>query len=262
MNIKLEDLEINNYKIYQDKDSFNFGIDAVLLSNFALRMYGMVGSSLKICDLCSGAIPIPLIMYAKRNQFLKDDICIDAFEIDKDSCGLADKSLDYNKENVDDAKNIKSRINIYCDDIKNIITDKEKYKSFYDSYDMITVNPPYMKKGSAIVNLSDKKIAARHEVFITFEEIVKASSLLLKSNKKLYIINHSERFTEISDTLKKYSFEIKKAEFIYPSIDKPSNLVLIEAVKDASEGIKILEPIVIYDDSGNYTEKVLKIYGK
>ena len=39
-NIKLENLEINDYMIYQDKDSFNFGIDAVLLANFALRECG------------------------------------------------------------------------------------------------------------------------------------------------------------------------------------------------------------------------------
>ena len=60
--IKLENLEINDYMIYQDKDSFNFGIDAVLLANFALREAGANSSSLHICDFCTGALPIPLIM--------------------------------------------------------------------------------------------------------------------------------------------------------------------------------------------------------
>lgn len=43
--IKLENLEINDYMIYQDKDSFNFGIDAVLLANFALREVGGLARS-------------------------------------------------------------------------------------------------------------------------------------------------------------------------------------------------------------------------
>lgn len=265
MNIKLEDLEINNYKIYQDKDSFNFGIDAVLLANFALRNYGMVDTKkavLNICDLCSGDLPIPLIMYAKRKEFLNNNIHIDAYEIDKAQVELSQKSLTENQKAIADAKNILSDISIYNIDINEILIDNVKYKNIYESYDMITCNPPYMKKGSAIVNADDRKTIARHEVSITLDDICKITSKILKSNKKFYMVHHSERFTEIVSALKKYNMQVKKAEFIYPSIDKISNLVLIEAVKDASEGIKILEPIIIYDEKGAYAEKVLKIYGK
>ena len=291
-NIKLENLEINGYMIYQDKDSFNFGIDAVLLANFALREFN-VGARLarpygglqskflkeasqgveskensrdiypiRICDFCTGALPIPLIMYAKRHMLLKPFVKIDAFEIDKEQVDLCNKSIVYNKENVEDAKNIDDDISVINDDIKNIFNDREKYKSMYESFDMITCNPPYIKVGSGITNLSDKKIIARHEVLITFEEICRAASLLLKSNKKFYIVHHSERFTEICSILKSYSFEIKKVQFIYPSIDKQSTLCLIEAVKNAKSGIKVLEPIIIFKKDGNYSKKVINIYGK
>lgn len=249
MNIKLEDLEINNYKIYQDKDSFNFGVDAVFLANFALQnidaaSYARPDTVMKICDFCTGNLPIPLIMYAKRKDFIPCKINIDAIEINEEQVKIAKDSLNYNYENISDAKDILSDINIYNDDIKNIISDK-KYKS--ESYDAITCNPPYMKKGSALVNDDDKKMIARHEILITFDEICKAASYLLKSNKKFYIVHHSERFTELIETLKKYSFEVKKAQFIYPYIDKLSNLVLIEAVKNANEGVKVLPPIIMYN---------------
>ncbi len=263
-NIKLENLEINGYHIYQDKDSFNFGIDAVLLANFALRE-GSQASPLqviKICDFCTGALPIPLIMYAKRKMFLNENVKFTAFEIDKGQVELCKKSLEYNKTNVEDAKNIDEDIEVINDDIKNIFNDREKYKSMYETFDMITCNPPYIKAGSGITNLNDKKIAARHEVLITFEEICKAASLILKSNKKFYIVHHSERFTELSEILKSNSFEIKKVQFIYPNIDKSSTLCLIEAVKNAKSGIKVLEPIIVFENDGYYTKKIEKIYGK
>ena len=37
MNIRLDDLQTKGYFIYQDTDSFCFGIDAVLLSSFAAK---------------------------------------------------------------------------------------------------------------------------------------------------------------------------------------------------------------------------------
>lgn len=100
-NIKLENLEIDGFHLYQDKTNFNFGIDAVLLANFALRESNLVRASsanpftrvscaspksvrasyaspktirasyaspTKICDLCSGTLPIPLIIYAKSRM--------------------------------------------------------------------------------------------------------------------------------------------------------------------------------------------------
>ena len=263
-NVKLENLEINGYMIYQDKDSFNFGIDAVLLANFALRRYSSVNktSNVSICDFCTGTLPIPLIMYAKRQNFLGEKVNFSAFEIDKEQVDLCNKSILYNKESVSDAKDIDKDIRVYNDDIKNIINDKDKYKNLFESFDVVTVNPPYTKKGSGLVNENDKKVIARHEIFITFDEICKAANLLLKPNKKFYIIHHSERFTELCETLKKNFFEAKFVQFIHPSIDKKSNLCLIEAVKNANPGVTIMEPIIIYEKDGNYTESVLQIYGK
>lgn len=276
MNIKLENLEINGYMIYQDKDSFNFGIDAVLLANFALReFYGaratrsfadayekMTQPAIKICDFCTGALPIPLIMYAKRKTFLGDNVKIDAFEIDDEQTELCMKSILYNKENVTDAKKLDDDIKVFNDDIKNIFLDKEKYKNLYESYDMITVNPPYNKKGSGIINLNDKKIVARHEVSITFDDICKAARLILKSNKKFYLIHHSERLSEIILALKSNSFEVKKLQFIHQDVSKSSNLVLIEAVKGANSGLSVLPPIIVFENDGNYTQNILNIYGK
>lgn len=266
MNKVLEELE-NGYKIYQDKDSFNFGVDAVLLSNFVIYEYGVIPDNkminengLNICDLCTGSLPIPLLLYARRKEHLIENIKILAFEIDKEQVDICNDSILYNFANVDDinsdGKSIKDNIIVINDDVKNIYLNKEKkfnyfvgkekvYKNLYETFDIVTCNPPYIKKGSGIVNVNDKKKLARHEYSVEFDDICKVVGLILKSNKKFYFIHHTERLTELLITLKKHNLEPKKLKFIYTNTEKAASLVLIEAVKNGSEGMTILKPEIL-----------------
>ena len=57
MNLRLDDLQIKNYYIYQDTDSFCFGVDAVLLANFMAKF---IKRNDKLIDLCSGSGIIPI----------------------------------------------------------------------------------------------------------------------------------------------------------------------------------------------------------
>ena len=179
MNIKLDDLEVNNYMIYQDRDAFCFGLDSVLLANFFLKNINVVNDSINICDLCSGNIIIPLIIYAKRKNYNLNKVKISAFEIDNDQVIISNKSLDYNLKND---KDIKDDIKVYNEDIKNIIINKDKYKNLYNTFDAITVNPPYIKSGSGEFNENDKISVAKHEVYLSFNDIVEVLFILKKIN--------------------------------------------------------------------------------
>ena len=253
---RLDDLEIRGYKIYQDREKFCFGIDAVLLANFSLKSIGYKNQSpMYIADLCSGTLPIPLIMYAKRNIDMK----ISAFEIDKDQVEISKKSIWENK-NIDES--IVDDIELFNIDIKNIVDEKYKYLDLYNKFDMITCNPPYIKDIGGEKNEKENMSYSKHEVYITFDDICKVASLLLKSNKKFCIVHRTNRLSEIISTLKKYKLEPKTVQFVHPYKNKISNLVLIEAVKCGREETKVLEPIIVFNENSEYTEEVLKIYGK
>lgn len=251
---RCDDLEIKNYKIYQESDGFCFGIDSVLLANFALRNIKSK-DKIKLCDLCSGNIVVPLILYSKR----KNEMNIKAIEINEKQLALAKKSIMLNKS-IDE--NIDKDIELINDDINNILVDKQKYKNDYSNYDIVTVNPPYIKDGSGIKNDYDDKIIARHEVKIKFDDICKISYQLLKSKKSLFIVHRANRLSELIWTLKNNKLEPKQIQLIHPYINKDANLVLIEAIKDGNEETKILNPIVIYEEENVYTKEVLEIYGK
>ena len=253
---RIDDLEIRNYKIYQDSDSFCFGVDSVLLANFALRnIRNKNNQRLRVADLCTGNIAVALIFYAKKDF----DAHIDCIDIDEYQLSLAKKSIEINKS-IDE--NIVNDINIINDDINNILVDKERYKSFLSSFELITINPPYIKEGKGLQSENEKKLYARHELKISFDTICKISYNMLKSNKSLYLVHRTNRLSEIISTLKSNNLEPKTIQFVHAFKDKPSNLFLLEAIKDAGEETKVLEPIIIYEKENVYTKEVLDIYGK
>ena len=61
---------------------------------------------------------------------------------------------------------------------------------------------------------------------------------------------------------RKYKLEPKEIRFVQPKRDKAPNEVLIKAVKHGGRFLKVLEPLIVYKDNGEYTDEILKIYGK
>ena len=54
--------------------------------------------------------------------------------------------------------------------------------------------------------------------------------------------------------------EPKKFQLVYPYENKPANLVLIEAVKDAKPMLHPMEPLIIYTKERNLTNRLKSVY--
>ena len=229
----------NNLKIVQNKNYFNFSLDSVLLPNFA----SITPNTKMILDMCTGNAPIPLILSKKTNAK------IIGVEIQKEIFELAKESIKINNLN---------NIELINKDIKDIVNDYET-----DTFDLITCNPPYFRYNKeSILNDNEVKSIARHELSITLDDIFKISKKLLKNGGSICIVHRTERLIEILETMKKYNIEPKRIQFIYPKIDKESNLVLIDGRKNGKTGLKLLKPLIVHNEDGSYTNEVLNIFGK
>ena len=49
---------------------------------------------------------------------------------------------------------------------------------------------------------------------------------------------------------------------IHPSAKKAPNIVLVEGQRDGGAFLKWEEPLYVYDENGNYSEEIDKIYGR
>lgn len=242
---RLDDLNLNGLKVYQETDYFCFGIDSVLLANFV----NSNSNKNNIIDLCSGSGVIPIILSAKK----KNNKII-AVELQKEMYELLDENIKIN--------NLSDKIVGINEDINNINKIQKYVEDIIGNktVDIIVCNPPYKKQGTGIVNENDVKYVARHEVKCNIEDIFKTSSKLLKSKGKLYLVHKPDRLVDLFEKARKYKLEPKTIRFVHPTSTKAPTIVLIEYIKDGGNELKILDPLIEYNDDGTYTDEIYEIY--
>ncbi len=236
-NERIDDLQLNNLKIIQNSDWFCFGIDSILLSGFATEIH----NSSKIIDLGTGTGILPILLSEKIK---KSEIV--GVEVQKEVADMAKRSIELN--------NLESRIEIINKNIKEL-----EYK---EEFDAVVTNPPYKEKDTGLINSNKVKLISRHEVEGELEDFIKVSSKVLKNKGNMYMVNRPERIVDIFEYCRIYKLEPKEMRMVYSKVKSKPTLVLIKATKNANKYLKVKEPLYIYDEEGNYTEEVLKIYNK
>jgi tRNA1(Val) A37 N6-methylase TrmN6 len=233
----IDDLQLEGLKLIQKKDGFKFGIDAVLLSDFAY-----IKRNHEVIDLCTGTGIIPFLIYGK---YKPQHVC--GLEIQEDMVCMAKRSVKLNT--------LEGNISFYNEDLKNIDYLKQLKK-----FDVVTVNPPYKLNNSGIINPNDKLAIARHEILCNLEDVIYASRILLKDNGRLFMIHRPERLADIFTLMRKYKIEPKRVKMIHPKVGKAPNIVLVEGQRDGGSYLKWEPPLYVYDDNGKYTKEIDSIY--
>ena len=151
--------------------------------------------------------------------------------------------------------NLQDKVTIDQGDVKNT---EALYRA--SSFDVVTVNPPYMNDGGGLKNGFSPKTIARHEVLCTLEDVISASARLLAPQGRLYMVHRPHRMTDIMVTLRKYRLEPKRLRFVHSFADREPVMVLIEAVSNGRPMVKVMPPLVVYKDDRSYTDEIMKIY--
>lgn len=235
----LEDLQLSGLSVIQKKDGFRFGIDAVLLSDFAkdIRAFEML-------DMCTGCGIVPVLLSGKTNipKIFGLEIQEEVFEMAKRTVELNDLSerVFYEKGDI-----------------------KEGHKIYGKRrFSLITCNPPYMPKGTAVENELTEKVIARHEVLCTLEDVIKSASELLKQQGHLVLVHKPTRLADILCLMRQYGIEPKRVRFVHKKTDAEPSLVLVDGAFKGGRELRILPPLYLYNEIGEETEELKRIYGK
>ena len=235
---RLDDLQVNGYEIIQHPGKLCFGMDAVLLSNFARVKKGE-----RVLDLGTGTGIIPILMTAKT-----DGEAFVGLEIQEESADMARRSVSHNQ--------LDEKVEIVTGDIK------EAANIFgLASFDVITTNPPYMIGQHGIANESDTKAIARHEVLCTLDDILRESARILKPRGRFYMVHRPFRLAEILSKMVEVGIEPKRMRMVHPFIDKEPNMVLIEGMRGANSRMTVERPLIVYKEVGVYSDELLGEYG-
>ena len=171
---RLDDLQIKGYQVLQKTEGFCFGMDAVLLSDYA-----RVKKNAVVMDLCSGTGVIPILLEAKYPLE-----SVTGLEIQEAYVEMAGRSIAMNGQ--------EKKIRMVRGDVREV---KDRYPQ--DSFDYVTCNPPYVTGDHGLTNLSYDIAVARHEILCSLEDVVRSSAWLLKHGGHLVMVHRPYRLAEI-----------------------------------------------------------------
>ncbi|MBE4906649.1 tRNA1(Val) (adenine(37)-N6)-methyltransferase [Bacillus luteolus] len=238
---RLDHLLGENLRIIQSPSVFAFSLDTVLLAKF---VYVPIQKG-NLLDLCTGNGVIPLLL-SKRT---KGDIT--GVEIQQRIYSMAKRSIEFNK--------LSTQIKMIHGDIKDMPKELGHGK-----YDIVTCNPPYFPTPKQDeINENEHLAIARHEIHCTLEDVIRVSSQLVKQGGKVAFVHRPGRLLDIVTLMRKYRLEPKRLQFVYPKAGKEANTLLIEGIKDGKPDLKILQPLIVYNEENEYTKELQTIlYGE
>jgi tRNA1Val (adenine37-N6)-methyltransferase len=239
-NERIDNLEYEGLKIIQNTQGFCFGIDSILLSNFASD----IKKESRIIDLGTGTGVIGILLSAKTKA--REVV---GLEIQQEVYEMAKRSVKLN--------HLEEKVTLINANIKEIENGLD-----IGTFDAVVTNPPYKKDNTGLKNENEKKLISRHEITAHLDDFIRIASKILKDKKDFYMVHRPERLADIMVTLRKYKLEPKKIQFVHPSLGKEPNLILIKATKNANPFLRVEKPLYVYKENGEYTDEILKIYGR
>lgn len=237
---RIDDLQYKGLKIIQDNSGFCFGIDSIILTEFAKD----IRENAIVIDMGTGTGVIGTLLCEKTK--LKKVIGI---EIQQDVADMAIRSIKMNK--------LEEKFEVVNQNIKDIFEKKVLSKNYAD---VVITNPPYKKYGEGLQNVNKKKLISRHEITATLSDFIETAAKLLKDKGSFYMVHKPERLADIIEIMRKNKIEPKKIRLVYPNKEKKCNLILIKGIKGGNKFLEIESPLCVYDDNGEYSKEIKDIY--
>lgn len=217
----------NGYYCFTDENN-KITYDPLLLADFA-------DVSARHLDLCCGNGIIALLMHKKGCG------CITGIDFDEKAIELA-----------------KSGSKISNCDIEFLLGNVRELSKLIpkESFDSITVNPPYFRDG--IKSKNTRKNEIRSETSLELNECLNSAAFALKKDGRLYLCHRFDRCRDVEDALKRNGFYLRKVRCVADSKDKDPFLILFEATKFQTRYIHMND--LILKMNGEYTAEAKRIF--
>jgi len=247
---RIENTGFGNIKLIQDSEQFCYGVDAVILADFA---YSFCPDFTDAADLGTGNGIIPFIL-SHKNNFAN----IVGVEVQKDVTELAIRSCEMN--------GLEARVDFVTADVLDIANGKadncyvpgEGLKK--SSKDIVTCNPPYFTKGGAIPSSCKAKFIARHETTAQLEDFIRAAEFLLRRKGHFFMVHRPSRLADIFYYCRKYGLEPKDMRMVVPKPGEVPNILLLHCVKGGGKELNVMKELSVYSEDGSYSDEIEKIY--
>lgn len=162
-------------------------------------------------------------------------------------CEIQKSFQEFSKRN---AKCNDIETNMYCGSFLQIDFDKQ--------FDMCVSNPPFYHS-NVIKSENENLKIARYNDSLPLDSFIKKVSKILSHNGKFFFCYDVKQLSQIVKVLESYKLNIESLQFVHPKKQKDATLVLVYARKNSKSLLKVLNPLIVFDDN-EFTDEVQEIY--
>lgn len=220
-------------------DLHTFGTDALALAHFAAPKKRTVA-----CDLGSGCGVIPLL-------FCRDGLCrsVTAVDVQPQACDqIRDAVLRHG---------LSDKLHVVEADLRSLTPEQIPFYTF----DLVTMNPPYVAPNAGLQSAEASALIARHEVMCSLGDVAACAEKLLRFGGRLCICQRPDRLADVICAMRECGIEPKRLVWMIHSVGKKPSLFFLEGKKGANSGMVVPPPLILKDAQGNYTPQALEVYG-
>ncbi len=220
-------------------DRHTFGTDALVLAYFAAPKKRTAA-----CDLGSGCGVIPLL-------FCRDGLCsrIAAVDVQPDACAQIRDAVSRHA--------LSGKLQVVEGDLRALTPEQIPFYSF----DLVTMNPPYVAPHAGLQSAENAARIARHEVLCNLGDVTECARKLLRFGGRLCICQRPDRLADAICAMRESGIEPKRLLWMIDRVGKKPSLFLLEGKKGANSGMVVPEPLILKDARGRYTPQALEVYG-
>ena len=237
-NETIDELRRLGLHVAQQKDGYRFSLDPLLLCDFCEP-----GGRVSIADLGTGCGIIPLVLAR-----LEPAAAIVGIEHQEAMAELARRNVA--------ANGLVDRITIFHEDLLHL---RSRYP--VSTFDLVVANPPFRKQGTGKISPKAGRDLARHESTARLADFVATAKYLVKPAGRICFIYHPSRLAELLAVAADLKLAPLRLRMVHGSCSAEARMFLVELAKGRSGEMRVLPPLVVYDEDGRYTEEVGRILG-
>ncbi len=229
MALRLDDLQFEGLKIFQNPKGYCFTSDSVLLANFV-----KFNPESKVVEFCAGTGVISILLTKKQKPKI-----IHSFEVMREPYEIFLKSIAFNK--------LSGKV------VAHLSPLEEAVNILGVGYaDVVVCNPPYLKAECG-ESESEKEVATK-EIKTSLESVIYNASRLLKFGGKLFMVHRVDRLVDVLTTLRANKLEPKRLSIIYPKLGAEPVVFLVEALSGGKSGLRVSK-VIFADDMNKASSK-------
>jgi tRNA1(Val) A37 N6-methylase TrmN6 len=130
---------------------------------------------------------------------------------------------------------------------------------FDERFDYIVSNPPFYGGGSLRSPNSSVDIS-RHAEHLPADELVKRTASLLENRGYFIFCYDAKQCDLLLSLLREAKINPEYLRFVHPKADREAKIVLIAARKGSRALLRVLPPLIVFDENGEYAAEALEAF--